>query len=75
MLLGDDGERESFLKAGSVSVEEVADAVMAGIANEQFLILPHPESLEYFQRKANDYDRWIRGMRRLQASTAESERQ
>ncbi len=68
MLLGDAGEKESFLKAGSVSVEEVADAVIEGLDKEAFLILPHPEVLEYFRRKAHDYDRWLRGMRRLQAS-------
>ena len=28
-------------------------------------ILPHPEVLEYFRRKASDYDRWLAGMRRL----------
>jgi NAD(P)-dependent dehydrogenase (short-subunit alcohol dehydrogenase family) len=67
MLLGEDGKGENFLVAGSVAPEEVAEAVVQGIAAEQFLILPHPEVLEYFQRKANDYDRWIRGMRRLQA--------
>ena len=32
----------------------------------KFLILPHPEVAEYFRRKAQDYDRWLRGMRRLQ---------
>ena len=67
MLLGEDGEKDSFLKAGSVSVEEVGDAVMQGLESEQFLILPHPEVLEYFRRKAGDYDRWLRGMRKLQA--------
>jgi NAD(P)-dependent dehydrogenase (short-subunit alcohol dehydrogenase family) len=36
-----------------------------GIEEEHFLILPHPEVAEYFRRKANDYDRWLRGMRRL----------
>ncbi len=66
MLLGEDGEKDSFLKDGSVSVEEVADAVIAGLEAERFLILPHPEVLEYFQRKAGGYDRWLRGMRRLQ---------
>ena len=35
--------------------------------DERFLILPHPEVLEFFQRKAADYDRWLAGMRRLQA--------
>lgn len=27
----------------------------------------HPEVADYFRRKAEDYDRWLRGMRRLQA--------
>src|SRR5260370_1295146 len=39
-----------------------------GIRNERFLILPHPEVAEYFSRKAQDYDRWLRGMRRLRAN-------
>ena len=43
----------------------VADAVVAGIEAEQFLILPHPEVKTYFERKASDYDRWLNGMRRL----------
>jgi NAD(P)-dependent dehydrogenase (short-subunit alcohol dehydrogenase family) len=57
----------NFLVAGSVSVEQVADSVIEGLAAERFLILPHPEVAEYFQRKANDHDRWLRGMRRLRA--------
>ena len=32
---------------------------------ERFLVLPHPEVHTYFQRKASDYDRWLRGMRRF----------
>jgi NAD(P)-dependent dehydrogenase (short-subunit alcohol dehydrogenase family) len=57
----------SFLEADAVTPEQVADAVIAGLADERFLILPHPEVAEYFRRKASDYDRWLRGMRRLQA--------
>lgn len=56
---------DNFLVEGCVSVEQVADAVIAGLADERFLILPHPEVAEYFRRKANDPDRWLRGMRRL----------
>lgn len=56
-----------FLVAGALDPETVAETVVQGIADERFLILPHPEVAEYFQRKANDYDRWLRGMRRLQA--------
>jgi short-subunit dehydrogenase len=52
---------------GMLEPDAVADAVVAGLEREDFLILPHPEVLEYFRRKASDYDRWIRGMRRLQA--------
>jgi len=51
---------------GVLSPEQVADAVIAGLAAEQFLILPHPQVLEYLQRKTADYERWLRGMRRLQ---------
>jgi len=47
--------------------DDVADAVVEGLRDGRFLILPHPEVLEYFRRKAADYDRWLAGMRRLQA--------
>jgi NAD(P)-dependent dehydrogenase (short-subunit alcohol dehydrogenase family) len=50
--------------------EEVADAVVEAVRDERFLILPHPEVLEFFRRKGSDYDRWIAGMRRLQARIA-----
>ena len=52
---------------GLLEPEEVADAVVEALADERFLVLPHPEVLEYFRRKADDYDRWLRGMRRLRA--------
>lgn len=45
---------------------EVADIVIKAIGTEQFLILPHPEVLEFYRRKGSDYDRWIAGMRRYQ---------
>ena len=57
-----------FLTAAALEPETVADAVVKGIADEKFLILPHPEVADYFRRKAEDYDRWIRGMRRLRAN-------
>lgn len=56
-----------FLTAGALEPAAVADAVVEGIREERFLILPHPEVAEYFARKAADYDRWLRGMRRLRA--------
>jgi NAD(P)-dependent dehydrogenase (short-subunit alcohol dehydrogenase family) len=67
MLAGVENGPGRFLLEGALEPEEVADAVIAGLAEERFLILPHPEAAEYFRRKAGDYDRWLRGMRRMQA--------
>jgi short-subunit dehydrogenase len=58
-------EGRGFLVDGALEPEQVADAVVKGLADERFLILPHPEVGEYFRRKANDYDRWLTGMRKL----------
>ncbi|MEJ5254527.1 MAG: SDR family oxidoreductase [Acidimicrobiales bacterium] len=52
---------------GVLSPEEVAEATLAGLADERFLILPHEEVAEYVRRKADDRERWLAGMRRLQA--------
>ncbi|MFK7966849.1 MAG: SDR family NAD(P)-dependent oxidoreductase [Burkholderiaceae bacterium] len=50
---------------GVMTPADLADCVVAGLATEQFLILPHADVLTYFQRKAQDYDRWLGGMRRF----------
>jgi len=63
-----------FLTAGALEPEAVADAVVRGIADERFLILPHAEVAEFFRRKADDYDRWLRGMRRLRTNVLASAR-
>jgi NAD(P)-dependent dehydrogenase (short-subunit alcohol dehydrogenase family) len=67
LMRPDAGPATEFLKAEAITPEAVADAVVAGLASEQFLILPHPVVSKYMTHKATDYDRWIRGMRRLQA--------
>src|SRR5579884_1115016 len=70
MLAGDGlGERVVRGAGAVLEPEQVADVVIASIEREQFLILPHPEVLTFFQRKALDYERWLAGMRRLQART------
>lgn len=45
--------------------EQVADAVVEGLAEERFLILPHPEVAKYWPNKAADPDRWLGGVRKL----------
>jgi hypothetical protein len=45
----------------------VAGDVVDAMREERFLILPHPEVAEYMRRKGDDHDRWLLGMRRLQA--------
>jgi NAD(P)-dependent dehydrogenase (short-subunit alcohol dehydrogenase family) len=47
--------------------EDVAEVAVEAIRAETFLILPHPVVLTYLQRKTGDYDRWLGGMRKLQA--------
>jgi len=69
-MLAQEGER-NFLTAGALEPEQVAEAVVEAIRDERFLILPHPEVAEFFRRKAADYDRWLRGMRRLRARILE----
>lgn len=47
--------------------DQVADIVHDAIVAERFLILPHPEVHTFETRKVEDRDRWLAGMRRLQA--------
>lgn len=75
MLFPDDEDQaqttgaESVRMQGVIEPEELAEVVVAGLADERFLILPHPEVLDFWRRKTDDYDRWIGGMRKLQART------
>ena len=50
---------------GMMEPAVLAECVVETMAREAFLILPHPEVLDYLQRKTSDYDRWLSGMQRL----------
>jgi NAD(P)-dependent dehydrogenase (short-subunit alcohol dehydrogenase family) len=65
MIAGHEGGSASV--NGIIEPNQVADAVIAGLAEEKILILPHPIVAEYVNRRAQDPDRWIAGMRKLQA--------
>lgn len=67
MLMGKQGDRRSFLLEAAVSPEQVAADVVQAMREERFLVLPHPEVLDYVRGKAADIDRWLGGMRKLRA--------
>jgi len=50
---------------GMLEPEPVAEACVAAIRAETFLVLPHAEVLGYMRKKTENYDRWIGGMRKL----------
>jgi NAD(P)-dependent dehydrogenase (short-subunit alcohol dehydrogenase family) len=68
--LGEAGSSGASAQAavdGVLTSEQVAACALEGIASEQFLMLPHPEVATYERRRADDRERWLRGMRRMQA--------
>jgi NAD(P)-dependent dehydrogenase (short-subunit alcohol dehydrogenase family) len=65
-LAASEAAARAVARAGKLlEPEDVADAVVEGLADERFLILPHPEVAEYIRRKAADPARWLAGVRRL----------
>lgn len=52
---------------GMLMPAQVAADVVTAMRDETFLVLPHPEVLEYFRRKGQDYDRWLGGMQKIYA--------
>ncbi|WP_425046357.1 SDR family oxidoreductase [Primorskyibacter sp. S87] len=50
---------------GMLEPEPVADACVEAIRSQRFLVLPHPQVADYIKLKADDYDRWLGGMRKL----------
>jgi len=63
MTAGNEGGVASI--DGMMEPEPVAEACVRAIEAEDFLVLPHPEVLEYMRRKTGDYNRWIAGMQKL----------
>jgi NAD(P)-dependent dehydrogenase (short-subunit alcohol dehydrogenase family) len=68
-LEGNEGVGARVVQASGKLLEpdDVAGTVVDAMSDERFLVLPHPEVLEYLRHKGTDYDRWLAGMRRLQA--------
>ena len=71
MLDGSDPRAELLLGESAIQPEAVADAVIEGIADGRFLILPHPEVAAMYAGRAAETDRWLRGMSRVQQGLEE----
>ncbi len=66
MLESTGGLGKLILGDSAIEPEQVADAVVGALGDEQFLILPHPEVAQMYSRRATDADRWLRGMNKIQ---------
>ncbi|MEU4895326.1 SDR family oxidoreductase [Streptomyces sp. NPDC044780] len=66
MLTASGTAGELVLAPTAIEPGQVADAVLAGIAEERFLILPHPEVARHYAARAGDTDRWLGGINKLQ---------
>ena len=66
MMTGISPVAELILGESAITPEVVADAVLAGLADGRFLILPHPEVARMYAGRAADPDRWLGGMNKLQ---------
>ena len=66
-MLAQSGEAgKVVLQDAAIEPEQVAEALLEGMAAGTFLILPHPEVHGYYQMRTSDPDRWLRGMNRMQ---------
>ncbi|GGM13862.1 SDR family oxidoreductase [Dactylosporangium sucinum] len=68
LAAGHIGAKVTAAGGAVLTPEQIADAVVEGLAAERFLILPHPEVARYYLHRATDTDRWLAGMRGLAAS-------
>lgn len=50
-----------------ITADQVADETIRGLHSKEFYILPHPEVAGYYATRATQPERWLRGMRRMQA--------
>jgi len=64
-----------LLQDDAIEPEQVADAMVDGLRDGSFLILPHPEVGRYYAARATDTDRWLAGMRKLQRHIDDAEEQ
>src|SRR4051812_40025378 len=63
---GDAAKASAVIGGGDVlSAGQAAERILDGLAEDRFLILTHPEMHDFVVGKAQDPDRWVRGMGKL----------
>ncbi|GGV81909.1 oxidoreductase [Streptomyces gelaticus] len=72
MLTAAGSAGELVLAPGAIEPEAVADALLDAMAEDRFLVLPHPEVAGYYRARAKDTDHWLGGMNRLQQKWEET---
>jgi len=63
--------KELLTRDAALTPAQVADAWVASLAEDRFLVLPHPEVGSYYAARAADPDAWLAGMRKLQGKVDE----
>ncbi|WP_432056657.1 SDR family oxidoreductase [Streptomyces sp. bgisy022] len=66
MLTASGSAGRLVLEPTAIEPDDVVDALFRGIEEDRFLILPHPEVAAYYKARADDPERWLSGMNRLQ---------
>ncbi|MGW2702175.1 SDR family oxidoreductase [Streptomyces sp. NPDC001340] len=66
MLAATGSAGDLVLQPTAIEPEAVAESLFQGIAEDRFLILPHPEVAEYYRARAATPDRWLAGMNHIQ---------
>ncbi|GAB1643039.1 SDR family oxidoreductase [Krasilnikovia sp. MM14-A1259] len=65
---GGDSASKAQLTATALDPGEVAAVVAEAVRGDSFLVLPHPEVADYYRHRADEPDRWLAGMNKIQRS-------
>ncbi|MEU9622248.1 MULTISPECIES: SDR family oxidoreductase [unclassified Streptomyces] len=72
MLAAAGSAGELVLAPGAIEPEAVADALFDAMAEDRFLVLPHPEVAGYYRARTKDTDHWLGSMNHLQRKWEET---
>jgi NAD(P)-dependent dehydrogenase (short-subunit alcohol dehydrogenase family) len=71
MLAGADPRFAAVVAGPIKEPEDVAASVVDAIRSERFLVISDPIAETWMQRKTDDPERWLRGMRKVQQQLEE----